>query len=56
MPPKKRPETPEQQAKRFKEEAEKLVKSGDLDPDAADAALDKLVSKQARVGRDNSLD
>ena len=46
MPKKLNPETPEEQAKRFRKEAEKLVKSGDLDPAEADAALDKLVRKQ----------
>jgi hypothetical protein len=45
MPPKKNPETPEQQSKRFKEEAEKLVKDGDLDPARADEAMDRLVRK-----------
>ena len=37
MPKKLNPETPEEQAKRFQEEAEKLVKSGDLDPRGCDA-------------------
>ena len=45
MPPKKNPETTEEQAKRFRKEAEKLVKSGELDPEKADEALDKLVRK-----------
>lgn len=45
MPPKKNPETPEEQAKRFQKEARKLAKDGALDPAAADAALDKLVRR-----------
>ena len=48
MPPKKNPETEADQAKRFRKEARKLVKSGDFDPDAADAAMDKLV-RRARL-------
>jgi polyhydroxyalkanoate synthesis regulator phasin len=48
MPPKKNPETPEEQAKRFRKEARKLVKNGELDPAEADAALDKLVRTNAR--------
>jgi hypothetical protein len=46
MPPKKNPETPEEQAKRFQKEARKLVKDGELDPVEADKALDRLVQKQ----------
>lgn len=49
MPPKKNPESPEEQAKRFRKEARKLVKSGDLDPDAGSEALDKLVRKTRPV-------
>ncbi len=47
MPPKKHPETPEEQAARFKREAERLISAGELDPEKADQALDKLV-KRAR--------
>ena len=45
MPKKLNPESPEEQAKRFRKEARKLIKSGELDPDAADAAVDKLVRR-----------
>lgn len=45
MPKKLNPETPEEQAKRFRQEVRKLVKSGELDPERADAALDKLVRR-----------
>ena len=45
MPPKKHPETPEEQAARFKREAEKLISAGELDPVKGNEALDKLVRK-----------
>ena len=48
MPPKKNPETPEEQAKRFRKEAEKLVKSGVLDPEGAEKAVDALVRRASR--------
>ena len=48
MPPKKNPETPEEQAKRFRREARKLIKSGELDPDVGEAATDKLVRKSRK--------
>ena len=45
MPKKLNPETPEEQSNRFREEAERLIKSGELDPDAGEAATDALVRK-----------
>lgn len=45
MPKKLNPETPEEQAKRFRKEARSLVKSGALDPDVGEAATDALVRK-----------
>lgn len=45
MPPKKNPETQDEQSARFKKDARKLIKGGDLDPAAADATLDRLVRK-----------
>lgn len=45
MPKKKYPETPEEQAKRFRTESEKLIKSGELDPDVGEAATDSLVRR-----------
>lgn len=48
MPPKKHPETPAEQSARFKKEAAKLVKSGDLDPDEGSEALDRLVRRSAQ--------
>lgn len=47
MPKKLHPETPDEQAKRFRKEARKLIKSGDLDPDAGEAATDELVRKSS---------
>ncbi len=45
MPKKLNPETPAEQVKRFRKEARSLIKSGELDPDAGGAAVDKLVRK-----------
>jgi hypothetical protein len=57
MPKKKRPETPEEQAERFKREAEMLIEAGELDPERGSEALDKLVKNTtsgARRGTDKS--
>jgi len=43
MPKKQNPLTPKEQRKRFEEEVKKRKEAGDFDPDAADAAVDKLV-------------
>lgn len=43
MPKKLHPETPEEQAKRFRKEARSLIKGGDLDPSVGEAATDRLV-------------
>ncbi len=48
MPPKKNPETQAEQSKRFKRDARKLIKSGDFDPEKADAAVDALVRKNLK--------
>ena len=45
MPPKKNPETPEEQAKRFRREAKKLISAGELDPKAGENATDALVRR-----------
>ena len=45
MPKKLNPETAEEQAKRFRKEARKLVKSGALDPGAGEATTDALVRR-----------
>ena len=52
MPPKKHPETPEQQAERFRREVERLIAAGELDPERGDAALDELVRKAAAKSAD----
>lgn len=49
MPPKKNPETQAEQSARFKRDARKLIKGGDLDPDAGNEALDKLSRTKFRV-------
>lgn len=46
MPKKQRTETAEEQATRFREEVQKLVDAGELNPTEADAALDALVLNQ----------
>ncbi len=45
MPKKLNPETPEEQARRFRKEARKLIKSGELDPSAGEVATDALVKR-----------
>jgi hypothetical protein len=52
MPKKKNPESPEDQAKRFKAEVERLIAAGELSPTAADAALDKLVRQSPTTPRE----
>lgn len=48
MPKKKTHETQEQQSSRFLAEAEKLIAAGNLDPDDAEKALDRLVRSSAK--------
>jgi hypothetical protein len=48
MPRKKNPETSDQQGARFRKDARELIKSGELDPDAAEAALDALIRKNIK--------
>lgn len=51
MPKKQNPETPAEQSKRFKREAQKLIDDGTLSPTEAEAALDALVRKAgAKIG------
>ena len=47
MPKKKNPETPEDQAKRFEREAQKLVDAGLLSPTEGETALDAFVRSGA---------
>ena len=43
MPKKKLKETAKEQAKRFQDEAQKLIDAGELNPTEAEEAVDKLV-------------
>ena len=45
MPKKQNQETPEEQAKRFEREAQKLIDAGELSPAQGEAALEKIVRK-----------
>jgi len=45
MPKKQNPESPEDQAKRFRAKVQELIDAGELSPTDADAALDRLVRK-----------
>lgn len=47
MPKKKREETQDEQSARFKAEAERLIAAGELSPEEADEALNKLVHATA---------
>jgi hypothetical protein len=47
MPKKKNPETPEEQAARFRREAQKLVDAGSLIPTEGETALDAFVRSGA---------
>ncbi len=49
MPKKLHPETPEEQVKRFRKEARMLIKGGELDPVAGEAATDALVRKRQEM-------
>lgn len=49
MPAKKRKETPEEQAARFRAEVGRLIDAGELSPTEAEEALDKLVSRGAKA-------
>lgn len=45
MPKKKPGMTPEEQSKRFKTDAQRLIDAGELNPTDADKPLDSLVRK-----------
>lgn len=47
MPKAKKTETPQEQARRFQAEVEKLVAAGELSPTEAEKALDKLVAPRS---------
>jgi hypothetical protein len=46
MPKKANPETPEEQAERFRREVERLIAAGELDPAKGEESLDRLVRKE----------
>lgn len=48
MPKKKRKETAEEQAARFRKEAQKLIDAGELSPTEADEVVDALIRDQRR--------
>jgi polyhydroxyalkanoate synthesis regulator phasin len=50
MPKKSKPESPEEQSERFKREVQELIDAGELDPDAAEAALNDLMRPPKRSG------
>jgi hypothetical protein len=45
MPKAKHTPSPAEQRKRFEAEVQRLINAGDLDPEKADEALDRLVRK-----------
>jgi hypothetical protein len=45
MPKKKPGMTPEEQSEKFRQEAERLIAAGELNPTDAEAAMDRLVRK-----------
>lgn len=58
MPKKKNPETPEEQAKRFEREAQKLADAGKLTLTEGETGLDAFVRSGAggKRGKDNKSD
>ena len=43
MPKKKMQETQAEQSERFKKDAQKLIDAGELDPDAAERSMERLL-------------
>ena len=48
MPKAKHTPSPAEQKKRFQAEVQRLINAGDLDPEKAEEALDKLVRRSAK--------
>lgn len=48
MPKKKRHETQAEQSARFKEDAQKLIDAGELNPTEAEGAVERLVRRSAK--------
>ena len=49
MPKAKNPMTEEERSKRFEEEVRKRIADGDFDQNAAEEALEKLISRQRKI-------
>jgi hypothetical protein len=49
MPKRKNPETPEQQAERFKREAQKRLDAGQPTPSEAEAAIDRMIRENIKL-------
>jgi hypothetical protein len=54
MPKKQQKETPKEQAARFRDEVERLIEAGELNPTDADDALSRLVNHALRDERPDS--
>jgi hypothetical protein len=48
MPAKKKPESPMDQAARFRAEVARMIEAGELSPTEAEEALDRLVREHAK--------
>lgn len=48
MPKKKKPESQAEQSKRFKRDAQRLIDAGELNPTAADDAIDEMIRRSIR--------
>jgi hypothetical protein len=48
MPKKLKTESPKEQAARFKNEAERLIAAGELDPTEAEGAIEQILRRQAK--------
>ena len=51
MPTKKHPQTAEEQARKFRREAEKLIAAGELDPKKGSDLLSNLIENERKVGK-----
>jgi hypothetical protein len=51
MPKRKETLSPEEQSRRFKTDAQRLIDAGELSPTDADAAMDRLVRTAAKTAR-----
>lgn len=51
MPKRKEMLSPEAQSQRFKDEVQRLIDAGELNPTEADAAMDRLVKTGTKTAR-----